>query len=135
METIQETIRLTGNDAVEYFELDPDIELNEGDRVYVELDHSKRVATWMVVPEGENPANYGLIHISGIYARPDSTHVLAKSDQSALFFFSSAIVTFKFVPTSIPILSRVASGMVIALFAFTFASKDALFSMPFLTLY
>lgn len=58
METIQETIRLTGNDAVEYFELDPDIELNEGDRVYVELDHSKRVATWMVVPEGENPANY-----------------------------------------------------------------------------
>lgn len=57
MKTTQETIRLTGNDARAYFELDPDISLNEGDRVYVELDHVKRVATWMIVPEGENPAN------------------------------------------------------------------------------
>lgn len=53
-----ETFKLFGNDAKKYVELDPDIELQDGDRVYVELDHVKRVATWMVVPEGENPANY-----------------------------------------------------------------------------
>jgi hypothetical protein len=58
MDTIQETIRLTGNDAKGYFELDPDVELNDGDRVFVELDHTKKFVTWMIVPEGENPSNY-----------------------------------------------------------------------------
>lgn len=56
MET--ETFELTGNDARNYFETDDDIVIQKGDKVIIELDHRKEVATWMIVPEGENPSNY-----------------------------------------------------------------------------
>jgi hypothetical protein len=55
-----ETFELTGKDARDYFENDPENQdqLGKGDRVIVELYHEKKAATWMVVPEDENPSNY-----------------------------------------------------------------------------
>jgi hypothetical protein len=53
-----ETFELEGNDARTYFENDDDIVIQKGDRVIIELDHEKEVATWMIVPEGENPSNF-----------------------------------------------------------------------------
>lgn len=44
--------------ARRYFEFDPDIEIGPGDRVFVEVNYRERWATSVVVPEGENPANY-----------------------------------------------------------------------------
>ena len=58
MET--ETFELTGKDARDYFENDPENQdqLEKGDRVIVTLYHERKAATWMVVPEGENPGNF-----------------------------------------------------------------------------
>lgn len=58
MET--ETFELTWKDARDYFENDPENQdqLGKGDRVIVTLHHEKEDATWMVVPEGENPGNF-----------------------------------------------------------------------------
>jgi hypothetical protein len=53
-----ETFELEGNDARTYFETDDDIVIQKGDRVIIEIDHEKEVATWMIVPEGENPSNF-----------------------------------------------------------------------------
>lgn len=55
-----ETFELTGKDARDYFENDPENQdqLEKGDRVIVTLHHNKKAATWMVVPEGENHSNY-----------------------------------------------------------------------------
>lgn len=56
-----ETFELTGKDARDYFENDPENQdqLEKGCRVIVALYHEKQAATWMVVPGGENPSNYG----------------------------------------------------------------------------
>jgi hypothetical protein len=58
MET--ETFELTGKDVRDYFENDPENQdqLEKGDRVIVTLYHERKAATWMVVPEGENPGNF-----------------------------------------------------------------------------
>lgn len=55
-----ETFELTGKDARDYFELDPENQdqLEKGDRVVVTLHHDKKAATWMVVPEDEKTSNF-----------------------------------------------------------------------------
>ena len=55
---MREKIQLKPHEGSEYFSLDPDIVLEKGDRVIIEIDHEKRSATWMIVPEGENPGNF-----------------------------------------------------------------------------
>lgn len=48
---------LVGNDKKAYFENDDEVEVQSTDRVLVTLDYAKKAATWIVVPEGENPSN------------------------------------------------------------------------------
>ena len=53
-----ETFELVGNDRIEYFEMNPDVEIEKGDRVILTLNHSEEWATYVVVPENDNPANF-----------------------------------------------------------------------------
>lgn len=53
-----EKFELEGIDKQAYFEHDDEIVIGKGDRVIIELDHDKQSATWTIVPEGENEANY-----------------------------------------------------------------------------
>lgn len=53
-----ETFELCGNDKNEYFDEDDDIKIQYTDRVLVTLNYTKKVATWLLVPDGENPSNY-----------------------------------------------------------------------------
>jgi hypothetical protein len=56
----QDQFELCGKDARDYFYNDPENQdqLDKGGRVVVTLYHEKQAATWMVVPEGENPADF-----------------------------------------------------------------------------
>jgi hypothetical protein len=53
-----EVFELEGPDRHEYFKHDDDIVIRSGDHVIIELLHDREAATWMIVPAGENPANY-----------------------------------------------------------------------------
>lgn len=53
-----ETFNLEGNDREAYFEHDEDICILEGDQVIITLYHDKKAATYQIVPEGENVANF-----------------------------------------------------------------------------
>lgn len=53
-----EKFELVGKDARDYFATDADVNPQKGDSVIIELDHERKTATWMIVPEGKNAGNY-----------------------------------------------------------------------------
>jgi len=53
-----EIFELEGNDRKAYFEHDEDVWIESGDEVVITLYHDIEAATYQIVPEGENAANF-----------------------------------------------------------------------------